>query len=310
MKIVEWLGRETKNSPEVAERKLADLILGTTLITWISEIWGESGNLKGHLLIPQATHLLLDKTVTAGDLRIIIDISKRKILKATFMDKNLEFGDALALLLLAGAVQTHPVIHSFANWGINPNSSNKFLRKMASCTIWYNNLGLASMPWFLGILCRLGIHKYTTCDVSRIAIHQGPHTVPPHTDLRLLTDDVEFVDFVVKVRKFFLEQFAKYKDDFPGVDGEALFIGTVLHSVDHYQASRIVNINDFRGSDDFLATREFASVILNCFTDEHHFSLFERRFSHAPHEFYRSVYEYAATLNTQLADSLECTIAK
>merc|ERR1719285_1271962 len=76
MKIVEWLGRETKNSPEVAERKLADLILGTTLITWISEIWGESGNLKGHLLIPQATHLLLDKTVTAGDLRIIIDISK------------------------------------------------------------------------------------------------------------------------------------------------------------------------------------------------------------------------------------------
>jgi len=311
MKIVEWLGWETKNSTEVAEKKLVDTILGTTLVTWITVVTSdEDGNLIGQLLIPQVTHILCDETVTTGDLRILLNISKRKILEASFLDEPLEFGDATALLFLAGAVQSHPVIHSFANWGINPRSTNEFLRKMASCTIYYNNLGLGWMPWFLGNLKRLRILKYTSSKVTRICIHQGPHTVPPHADtLRLIANEVEFVDFIFKVRKFFLHEFLKYKDDFAGIDGEAMFIATVLHSVDHCVA-RLIDINDFRGSNDFLATRELSTVILNCFTDEHPFALFERRFRNAPHPFYRSVYQFAASINAQLADCLECGIAK
>jgi len=116
MKIVERLGRETKNSTELAEKKLVDLILGTTLVTWITVVTSdEHGNLIGQLLIPQATHVNCDVTVTAGELRIFVNISKRTILEASFMDKHLEFGNATALLFLAGAVQSHPVIHSYAN---------------------------------------------------------------------------------------------------------------------------------------------------------------------------------------------------
>jgi len=311
MKIVERLGLETKNSSKAVERKLVDLILGTSLVTWITDVTcDESGDLTGQLLLPQACHVLCDKTVTAGELRILIDIRNRKILEATFSNKNLELGDALSLAFLNGATHTHPVIHSYANWGINPNSNNEFLRKMAISTIKFNNLGVNAVPWFLGMLNRLGVLKYITCDVGRIVTHQGPHTVPPHAHLRHLTEDVESVDFIVKVRKFFLEEFVKHQDDFPGIDGEALFIGTVLHSLDHTQTSHSLDISDFRGSDEFLASRELATVILSCFTDEHPFTLFERRFSHAPHEFYRSVYQFAATLNTRLADGLECTIAK
>lgn len=39
--------------------------------------------------------------------------------------------------------------------------------------------------------------------------------------------------FVVKVRALFLAEFANHKELFPGIDGEAMFVGTVLHSLDH-----------------------------------------------------------------------------
>jgi len=46
MKIVERLGLETKNSPEAVESKLVDLILGTSLVTWITDVTcDESGDL-------------------------------------------------------------------------------------------------------------------------------------------------------------------------------------------------------------------------------------------------------------------------
>jgi len=309
MNIVEWLGLFTKNSPDVVERKLVDLILGTSIVTWITDITHNEDEIIGNLLIPQAMHVFCNKTVTAGDFKIRIDIQKGKILACTFLNKNLELGDALTLTFMALVGHTHPVIHSYANWGINPDSNDKFLRRMAICTIKYNNMGMTSYPKTVDILRRLGVLKYATYDVCCLSIHQGPHTVPPHTNLFHLAEHSEFVEFIVKVRRFFLSEFMKHKHDFPGIDGEALFIGTVLHSVDHCQAAHLVDITDFRGSEYFLASREVATVVLSCFTDQHYFALFERRMSHAPHPFYRRVYEFAATINTRMADCLECTIA-
>merc|ERR1719376_1902798 len=116
-------------------------------MTWITDItFDESGNLTGQLLLPQACRVLCDGTVTAGNLRILIDIRKRTILEFWFLNKKLEMGDALSLTFLNGAVQTHPVIHSYANWGINPYSNNEFLRRMAICTIVYNNNGASLFP--------------------------------------------------------------------------------------------------------------------------------------------------------------------
>ena len=45
--------------------------------------------------------------------------------------------------------------------------------------------------------------------------------------------NLTFSQFVVKVRALFLAEFANHKELFPGVDGEAMFVGTVLHSLDH-----------------------------------------------------------------------------
>merc|ERR1711862_1005515 len=42
-----------------------------------------------------------------------------------------------------------------------------------------------------------------------------------------------FVNFSIKARAIFINEFAKHKHLFPGIDGEAFFVGTVLHSLDH-----------------------------------------------------------------------------
>ena len=47
------------------------------------------------------------------------------------------------------------------------------------------------------------------------------------------------VNFIVKLRPAFLDEFSKHKQSFPGCDGESLFIGTVLHSLEHLFFERI-----------------------------------------------------------------------
>ena len=42
--------------------------------------------------------------------------------------------------------------------------------------------------------------------------------------------NLRFVNFVVKVRCIFMDQFAKHKDLFPGIDGEVSIVSTSVFS--------------------------------------------------------------------------------
>ena len=102
---------------------------------------------------------------------------------------------------------------------------------MAILSITYNYLGLKCIPRTYEFLRKIGMTKYTTFDVTQLVQHQGPHTVPPHSHLQKLQKYSKFVTFVINVRGYFLKEFMKYQEDFAGIDGEALFIGTVMHSI-------------------------------------------------------------------------------
>ena len=54
-----------------------------------------------------------------------------------------------------------------------------------------------------------------------------------HGQIEELVKYSRFIKFTVKVRAIFLAEFQKYKHLFPGVNGEAMFVGTILHSLDH-----------------------------------------------------------------------------
>ena len=310
MWVSEWLGLTVKDSPDRAEKILMELVLNTSLAAWIGDIdEQDDGTITGQLLVPSATHILPDKTVTSGQFQLNMDFTKGKINKATFDGESLDLNDAITLAFIVGAGHTHPVIHSYANWGINPDAEDSFIRRMAVCTIAWNNIGVERFQRMLELLRKIGLTKFTTPDVTRLVLHQGPHTVPPHAHLLRLQKHSKFVKFIIKVRSYFLHEFVRHQEDFPGIDGEALFIGTVMHSIDHQQMVHQLDINSLRGTDQFVADRDWATVTLSCFVDRPSFRMFECRFSHAPHPFYRSVYNYAVTIDTRLAAMMECTIA-
>lgn len=54
-------------------------------------------------------------------------------------------------------------------------------------------------------------------------------SVPTHKHIYALQKYSNYVDFIIKTRSFFLSEFAKHQADFPGIDGESLFLGTVVH---------------------------------------------------------------------------------
>ena len=133
---------------------------------------------------------------------------------------------------------THPVIHSYANWGINPDISNEFLRRMALCTMIYNSMGVNQFRTATASFKQLGLFKHITPKMLELVTHHGSYTVPKHNHKNwlMLQQLSEFVKFILDMRGVFMVEFAKYKQDFVGIDQEAIFLGTVVHSVDHLQA--------------------------------------------------------------------------
>ena len=51
-----------------------------------------------------------------------------------------------------------------------------------------------------------------------------------------------FVKFIIQVRPIFMNQFHIHKKSFPEVNGEAMFVGTIIHSIEHTMAYR--NLED------------------------------------------------------------------
>jgi len=287
-----------------------DFLLGSSMIVWgnrVEEL--PDGTAVATFLVPNATHIHTDGTVSSGDLEVKLELTHKSMISATFAGKALSPHDALALVFNAFAGHTHPLVHSYANWGIDPSSSDPFLRRMAIITIKYNNIGLESYPDTMELLRRVGITRYTTHDVTRLTCHMN-HNAPSHKHVHSYMKHSNFVSFTATARRHFLAEFERHREEFPGIDGEALFIGTVMHSIDHRQAPYIINTDHFVFDDpEFEADHEWAAVTLACFVDRPPMRCFECRVSHAPNALFKKVYEHAKRVDTRLASYMECCIA-
>lgn len=292
-----------------AEGVLVDWVTSNSMIMWTTRIEDTPDMVQLWITIPDATHIRTDSHVETGNLSAHLDVTNRRVVECTFRGKSVGKHDALVLWAIAGAGITHPLIHAFANWGINPEASNSFIRRMAIITIKYNNVGVRGVPRLFELLRWAGLVKYINRDVTRLATHVG-YVPPSHHLLRSLQKHFPFVAFMVKVRHYFLSQFKKYQSDFDFIDGEALFLGTVMHSIDHRQATHYIKIKHLQSDDPaFDADHEFAMFTLNCMTDKPPGRLFEARFSHAPHKLFRDTYEFAVQLDRRLAGYMEACIA-
>ena len=95
-----------------------------------------------------------------GTLRLVIDFTQHRLVEASFQGKSsfscsapneplfptlictshvsglpIKAHDCLSLCFNAFGGHTHPLVHSFANWGVNPHVANAFVRRMSLITI-------------------------------------------------------------------------------------------------------------------------------------------------------------------------------
>ena len=110
-----------------------------------------------------------------------------------------------------------------------------------------------------------------------------------------------------------MKEFAKHKaKEFPGVQGEALFTGTVLHSLDHLYAELAIedelwlDINDAR----FGVMAQICRIVRAGFVSDLPCLTFHKSFKNSGHPFYEAVYEKAAKIDKYLADNMDTCIIK
>jgi hypothetical protein len=133
--------------------------------------------------------------------------------------------------------------------------------------------------------------------------------VVAHGHLDLLRGASETVAFVLGVRNHFLNKFAEHKVEFPG---EAFFLGTVIHSLDHALAAR--NMADALWLDaahpTFGPMAEYGRVVRCAFVEDLPLLSFPVKFRNVPHPFFRAIYAHAVKVNKALADELDVCIIR
>lgn len=268
-----------------------------------------------------------------------INLSSGRLHRATIGDRVL--GDMDTYVFLLFYVSTaHGVVHALANWGINPRCENAFIRRMAEVTVLYNHLGFTGARLVYNRSQNL-IPGPRTYPISGkkvyIPKHISPDSVPSHPTVGKAMQEVleanlrngfcqhgrvkdlmkhaVLVDFVVKVRNFFLNTFEEYRHDFLAIDAEAMFAGTIIHSLDHCNVSAVVRdyggICGVRtGSGDFECMAEMNRVTLAALVDKLPGIGFAHQYKDAPHAFYRRVYLFAQSIHKTFADRMDACIIK
>jgi hypothetical protein len=138
------------------------------------------------------------------------------------------------------------------------------------------------------------------------------HSITMHDRINQLIPYSRLVSFLVHVRGPFMRYFNEYRSDFKGIDAEALFVGTIMHGLDHTMLEFVLQDPMWiRTTNPKLPWAELLSrIILIGFNRELRFLPFNRKYSNAEHPFFRRVYEAALLHDHELAGLIDTCICK
>lgn len=247
--------------------------------------------------------------VVAKRFDVEIDLEAKRYIYAELDGKRLSAADTLTLLWFITISSAHVQEHAFGNWAVNiecgegKKEVHPYLRTIGAITAYYNWLGhsvfmrQAQQSLFAMSGCIPSKYFDGIPLVWDAALAQG---VPSHMQLDELAPHSELVSFVIALRsKVFLRCFQRHAACFPGVDSEALFVGTVLHSLDH--TTMEWNIADplwigLGGSAQFEALAAVGRYIRVGFVADLPALTVAVRYRDAPMQFFRDVYRGAMRL--------------
>jgi len=247
-----------------------------------------------------------------------IDLTTKKMVKAKLDNKIISPEKALILLWFNGIAAQHVKLHSLANWGVNSDPSTKdknpFFHRNSVVTTMYNYFGYSCFhnymeEWERQGLLSAGWDPAAWVDCVNHGIKQN---IWQHQNIDDLMPHSEFVNFITKVRSIFMSEFKKYKYMFPGVHGEAMFVGTIMHSLDHclldwnLEDPLWLDVND----PEFGKMAEIGRIVKMGFVKDVPGLYFHKRFKGSGHPFYDSVYAKAAKVNKKFADNMDTCIIK
>ena len=171
--------------------------------------------------------------------------------------KNLTMNEVLILIWFNLISHSHVKIHALGNWAVDLESDtrNSFDKRQSLCTVLYNYFG-KKFPFYASkIFYELGIFPCELKEMDLVfnhAISQGalPDSRCPvfknstkdiykaQQQHRCMTSNLfqhsRHVRFVTRLRKVFRKLFDENTgQQFLAINGEALFVGGILHSLDH-----------------------------------------------------------------------------
>ncbi|KAL7535915.1 hypothetical protein ACHAXR_006804 [Thalassiosira sp. AJA248-18] len=250
----------------------------------------------------------------------IIDLDTKRFVTAKLDGETLTAKETVILLWYNTIAAQHVKLHAMANWGVNLDDSlkevNDFLRQNSVATVMYNFFGYSIFSKFIKTWVDQGLLSSGWASPHAPFIKSINHGIKEnvwqHGHIQELSKYSRFVKFVVKARAIFLSEFQKHKHLFPGVDGEAMFVGTVLHSLDHTLMERNLKDALYLDTEDtrFGKMAEMGQVVRCGFVSDVDGLIFHKRFKNSGHPFYDAVYLKAAKIDKQLADHMDTCIIK
>ncbi|CAJ1950906.1 unnamed protein product [Cylindrotheca closterium] len=249
-----------------------------------------------------------------------IDLDTKKFVDGKLDDLVLNASETMILLWFNTIAAQHVKLHSTANWGLNLDETledvNPFFRRNSVVTVMYNFFGYTCFNRFMRIWADEGMVSEGWANEDKPFVQCVNHGIEDnvwqHSQIKELVKYSDFIHFVVSVRAIFMSEFAKCKHMFPGTDGEAMFVGTVLHSLDHTLMDwnmvdpLWLDVDDPR----FGKMAEVGRVVKAGFVSDVPGLYFHKRFKGSGHPFYETVYAKAAKINKKLADHMDTCIIK
>ena len=283
------------------------------------------------------------------ELKVEVDLDKRECVRVLLTrdcnsgKSDINYNEGLQILWFIGIVHGHVKIHSLANWSVNLDSDrNSFDKRQSLCTVLFNYYGrkFGTIPGIM--LNMLGILPCDISDLSRVFNNADSQNALPNAKCPVMKDVLNnnnnnnkedffgvqqqhrfaasalfqhsrHVRFIVKLRGVFMKLFEQHKLDFPGVNAEALFVGSVIHSLDHACGEAVVQDPFYLDAthEEFGLMGLVGQIVRSGFIAEPPGHMFKKRYADGEEgSFWRQVYEKASILDKDLAELLECGIVR
>ena len=238
--------------PEASEidlrRMIYHLVL-ENLCTGVADIEGtEAGKVATFVFSPFPLYLDQKSQVLSHvktSMVVKLNLSREDFVHAELDGDICSLTDAAVLLAHYVTNVNHPRMHAYANWAIDPaDRSNRYLQKMSVVTTCYNHYGLTNFPQMASNMVHQGAGPAVAACFKE-SLRSG---VPEHKQVLALGEHSKLLNFMIKLRLPFKQAFRECREDFPAsYSCESHFLGTVVHSLDHYVFCKTINPWVFSG---------------------------------------------------------------